>query len=107
MREKFICTHFATSLRCKIGSKVRFFARSPPCDFPPQNRPFSSDSAGLGAKTTFFGVFFSSAHEIFLPEISVCAEKISLTGRLSSPIAQISTFAGVEKRKAGVSSPNN
>ncbi len=44
--------------------------------------------------------FFSSLD--FSPEISVFAEKISLTGRISSPIAQISTFADVEKKKEGV-----
>jgi len=56
----------------------------------------------LGAKTIFFGVFFSSAREIFLPEIAFCAEKISLTRRFSAQITRISTFADVEKKKAGV-----
>ena len=47
-------------------------------------------------------MFFSSAREIFLPEISFCAEKISLTGCFCLEFARISTFADVEKRKAGV-----
>ena len=52
-------------------------------------------------------MFFSSAREIFLPEISFCAEKISLTRSFCLQFVPISTFADVEKRKAGVSSPNN
>ena len=42
-----------------------------------------------------------------MPEISVFAEKISLTGRNSSPIAQISTFADEKKEKVGVFSSNH
>ena len=30
MRENFICTHFATSWNCKIGSKAHFFTSTPP-----------------------------------------------------------------------------
>ncbi len=30
MRENFICTHFATSWHCKIGSKAHFFTSTPP-----------------------------------------------------------------------------
>ena len=51
-------------------------------------------------------MFFSSAHEIFLPKISFCAEKISLTGCFCLEFARISTFAGVEKKKEGVFSSN-
>ena len=47
-------------------------------------------------------MFFSSARKIFSPKISVFAEKISLTGCFCLEFARISTFAGVEKRKAGV-----
>ena len=42
--------------------------------------PFFVRSSHFGEKTTFFGVFFSSAREKFSREISVFAEKISLTG---------------------------
>ena len=52
-------------------------------------------------------MFFSSAREKFSPEISFYAEKISSPRRISSPIALISTFADVEKRKAGVFSSNH
>ena len=76
-----------------------FFRFIPSLSFSPKNLRFSSISATFGAKTTFFGVFFSSAREIFLPEISVFAEKISLTRSFSAQIARISTFADVEKRK--------
>ena len=79
-----------------------FFRFIPSLRFPPQNRPFSSDSATFGAKTTFFGVFFSSAHEKFSPEISVFAAKISLTGSFCLEFAPNTTFADVEKRKASV-----
>ena len=79
-----------------------FFRFIPSLSFSPQNRPFSSISATLGAKSTFFGAFISSPHWIFSPEISVFAEKISLTGCFCLEFARISTFAGVEKRKAGV-----
>ena len=54
-----------------------------------------------------FRGFFSSAREKFSPEISFCAEKISLTKRFSAQIDQISTFAGEEKEKAGVFSSNH
>ena len=83
------------------------FSLDPSLWFLPQNRPFSSDSATFGAKTTFFGVFFSSVREKFSPEISFCAEKISLTRYFSDLSTRNSTFADVEKRKAGVFSPNN
>jgi len=79
-----------------------FFRFIPSLSFSPQNRPFSSNSATFGAKTTFCEVFFSSPCEIFLPEISVFVEKISFTERISSPIAPISTFAGEEKEEEGV-----
>ena len=79
-----------------------FFRFTPSLRFPPQNRSFSPDSATFGAKSTFFGVFFSSVREIFLPEISVFAKKISLTGCFCLEFVRISTFADIEKRKAGV-----
>ena len=82
-----------------------FFRFTPSLSFSPQNRPFSSDSATFGAKTTFFGVFFSSAREIFSPETSFCAEKISLTRRISSPIALISTLSGEEKEEEVIFHP--
>jgi len=84
-----------------------FFRFIPSLLFLLQNRPFSSDSAGLGAKSTFFGVFSSSAHEIFFPKISFCTEKISLTGCFCLEFAPISTFAGEEKEKASVFSSNH
>ena len=84
-----------------------FFRSIPSLSFSPQDRPFSSDSATFGAKTIFFGVFFSSPHWIFLPKISFCAEKISLTGYFCLEFAPISTFAGAVKRKTGVFSSNH
>ena len=36
MRENFICTHFATSWHCKIGSKAHFFTSTPPHLFRPE-----------------------------------------------------------------------
>ena len=69
--------------------------------------PFSSDSATFGAKSTFFGAFPSSPHWIFSPEISFCAEKISLTGCFCLQFVPNTTFADVEKRKAGVFSSNH
>ena len=47
-------------------------------------------------------MFFSSAREKFSPEISVFAEKISLTGYFCLQFVPNTTFADVEKRKAGV-----
>ena len=79
-----------------------FFLFIPSLRFPPQNRPFSPISATLGAKNTFFDRFPPSPFEKFLPEIAFCAEKISLTRRFSAQITRISTFADVEKKKAGV-----
>ena len=73
----------------------------------PQNRPFSSISAALGTKSTFFGVFFSSAREKFLPEISFYTEKISLTGSFCLEFARISTFADEEKEEEVVFSSNH
>ena len=55
--KKLICTHFATSLRCKIGSKVRFFARSPPCDFSPKTALFRPIRPVWGQKPPFAGCF--------------------------------------------------
>ena len=54
-----------------------------------------------------FRGFFSSAREKFSPEISFCAEKISLMGRFSDQSTRNSTFAGEEKEKAGVFSSNH
>jgi len=62
--------------------------------------------ATLGAKSTFCEAFPSSPHWIFSPEISFCAEKISLTGSFCLEFARISTFAGEEKRKEGGFSSN-
>jgi len=73
----------------------------------PPKPPFFVDSATLGAKSTFFGVFFSSAREKFSPEISFCAEKISLTRCFCLEFVRISTFADVEKRKEGGFSSNH
>ena len=75
------------------------FSLHPLPRFPPQNRPFSPDSATFGAKITFFGVFFSSAREKFSPKISFYAEKISLMGYFCFEFAPISTFADEKKRK--------
>ena len=36
MRENFICTHFAISQHCKIGSKAHFSASTPPLLFRPE-----------------------------------------------------------------------
>ena len=52
-------------------------------------------------------MFFSSAREIFLPEISVFAEKISLTRCFCLQFVRISTFADEEKEKEGVFSSNH
>ena len=82
-----------------------FFRFTPSLRFPPQNRRFLPISAALGAKTTFCGVFFSSVREKFSPEISVFAEKISLTGCFCLEFARISTLAGEEKEKVGVFLP--
>ena len=79
-----------------------FFHFIPSLWFLPQNRPFSSISASFGAKTILFGVFSSSHHWIFSPEISFYAEKISLTRSFCLEFAPNTTFADVEKRKAGV-----
>ena len=57
MREKFICAHFATSSHCKIGSKARFFASSPPCDFLPQTALFRPIRPLWGQKPPFSGCF--------------------------------------------------
>ena len=84
-----------------------FFLFIPSLRFPPQNRPFSSHSATLGAKTTFFDRFLSSPCEKFSPKISFCAEKISLTGCFCLQFVPNTTFADVEKRKAGVFSSNH
>ena|GEM_PF-2256178 len=59
----------------------------------------------MGAKNTFFGVFFSSAREKFSPEISVFAAKISLTGSFCLEFAQISTFADEEKEEEVIFHP--
>ena len=42
MRENFICTHFATSWNCKIGSKAHFFVSPPPLLFRPEISVFST-----------------------------------------------------------------
>jgi len=73
----------------------------------PPNRPFSSNSATLGTKTTFCGAFPSSLHWIFSPEISFCTEKNNLTGCFCLEFARISTFAGEEKKKECVFSSNH
>ena len=78
------------------------FSLFPSLRFLTQNRPFSPDSAGFRSKTTFFEAFPSSLHWIFSPKISFCADKISWTGRISSSIARISTFAGEKKKEVGV-----
>ena len=52
-------------------------------------------------------MFFSSAREIFLPEISFCAEKISLTRSFCLQFVPKMIFADVEKKKAGVFSSNH
>ena len=93
------------ALQNRLQSSI--FRFIPSLSFSPQNRPFSSISTGFGAKSTFFGVFLSSAREKFSPEISVCAEKISLTGSFCLQFVRISTFAGEEKEKVGVFSSNH
>ena len=85
--------------------KSPFFRFIPSLRFPPQNRLFSPDSATFGAKTTFFGMFFSSAREKFSPKIAFCAEKISLTGSFCLEFAPISTFADVEKEEEVIFRP--
>ena len=50
-------------------------------------------------------MFFSSAREIFLPEISVFAEKISLTGCFCLEFARISTLADEEKEEEVIFQP--
>ena len=102
MREKTHLCPFCYFIALQNRQLSPFFRFIPSLWFPPQNRPFSSDSATFGAKTTFFGVFFSSAREKFSPKISVFAEKISLTGSFCLEFVPISTFAGEEKEKAGV-----
>ena len=82
-----------------------FFRFVPSLRFLPQNRPFSSHLATLGANSTFFGVFSSSTRRIFSPKISVFAEKISLTGSFCLEFAPISTLADVEKRKKSYFAP--
>ena len=89
----------------KSAVKPIFSPLPHPSFFAP-NRPFSSDLATLGAKSTFCEAFPSSPHWIFSPEISFCAEKISLTGSFCLEFARISTFAGEEKRKEGGFSSN-
>ena len=61
MRENFICTHFATSSHCKIGSKAHFFAPSPP-------HLFRSKISAFPAFPRFepdFGRFFEETHSFF------------------------------------------
>ena len=50
-------------------------------------------------------MFFSFPHWIFLPEISFCAKKISLTGCFCLEFARISTFAGEEKEEEVIFHP--
>jgi len=50
-------------------------------------------------------VFYSSAREKFSPEISIFAEKISLTGCFCLEFAPISTFAGEEKEEEVIFHP--
>ena len=77
MREKFICAHFATSYHGKIGSKARFFASSPPCDFPPKTALFRPIRPLLGQKPPFSGHLFllrtgfSHPKSLFSPKKSV------------------------------------
>ena len=82
-----------------------FFRFIPSLSFSPQNRPFSSNSATFGAKTTFCEVFFSSPCEKFSPKISVFAEKISLTRCFCLEFAPTSTFAGEEKEEEVIFHP--
>ena len=94
--------HFIAWQNRQLSPIFRFI---PSLRFLTPNRPFSFDSVTLGAKSTFFGIFFSSTRRIFSPEISFCTEKISLTGSFCLEFARISTFAGEEKEKAGVFLP--
>ena len=82
-----------------------FFRSIPSLSFSPQDRPFSSISAALEAKSTFCGVFFSSVREIFLPEISFCAQKISLTGCFSDQSTLFRLLQARKKRKKSYPSP--
>ena len=63
--------------------------------------PFFARFGHFWGKIHLFRGFFSSAREKFSPEISFCAEKISLMGRFSDQSTRNSTFADVEKRKEG------
>ena len=73
----------------------------------PPKPPFFVRFGHFGGKIHLFRGIISSPHWIFSPKISFCAEKISLTGCFCLEFAPISTFAGVEKRKAGVFSSNH
>ena len=83
----------------KSAVKSVFSLHSLPVISPPKF-PFSSDSAGFGAKTAFCEAFPSSPHWIFSPEISFCTEKISLTGYFCLQFVPNTTFADEEKEES-------
>lgn len=61
MRENFICTHFAISQHCKIGSKAHFFAAPPPHLFRSKISVFPT----FPRFEPDFGRFFESTHSFF------------------------------------------
>ena len=83
MRENFICTHFATSWNCKIGSKAHFFVSPPPHLFRPETHFFLA----FPCIPPRFGHFFERSHPLFSPHSPFCtARRLFRFGfSLSSP----------------------
>ena len=85
MRENFICTHFATSWHCKIGSKAHFFASTPLLLFRPEISVFPT-----------FPHFEPDSGRFFEGPRSFFAPRSPLFSRLSSFWVRLPTiFRGI------------
>ena len=99
MREKFICTHFATSERCKIGSKTHFFAFPLPVISHPKP-PFFVRFSRFGGKVHLFrGVFLFSSREILARNLCF-RRKNQFDGEFFRPKHPKFDFCGQGKRES-------